>query len=283
MANKTFQGRIVQKHDTSANWEKATNFIPLKGEIIIYDDLNKIKIGDGATTVVNLDFTSIPIATSNTIGGVKPITKTANMTQDVGMDSNGKLWTALDGGISGAKVGDLIKVKTVDTSGKPTAWETAVPGTDYLSESDLFICTVTASGTSYTCDKTPQQVLSAVSAGKIAIAKLNAAVYFLAAGNTQAVYFTRTDNTTVYTLLVMGTGAARLNTTSIQAANLITDLESNKTSDTTYPSSKAVWDTTPHPDAKTNKQTQPVSMDSDGKLWTEPASTTIVTWVDDGT
>ena len=46
MANKTFQGRIVQKHDTKANWEKATNFIPLKGEIILYDDLNEIKIGD---------------------------------------------------------------------------------------------------------------------------------------------------------------------------------------------------------------------------------------------
>lgn len=58
MANKTFQGRIVQKHDTKANWDKATNFIPLKGEIIIYDDLNKIKIGDGSTTVGNLTFSN---------------------------------------------------------------------------------------------------------------------------------------------------------------------------------------------------------------------------------
>lgn len=33
---------------------------------------------------------------------------------------------------SGAKVGDLIKVKAVDASGKPTAWEIAVAGTDYL-------------------------------------------------------------------------------------------------------------------------------------------------------
>lgn len=56
MANKTFQGRIVQKHDTKANWDKATNFVPLKGEIIIYDDLKKIKIGDGTTKVGNLDF-----------------------------------------------------------------------------------------------------------------------------------------------------------------------------------------------------------------------------------
>lgn len=56
MANKTFQGRIVQKHDTEANWKKATNFVPLKGELIIYDDLNKIKIGDGTTKVNDLKF-----------------------------------------------------------------------------------------------------------------------------------------------------------------------------------------------------------------------------------
>ena len=56
MANKTFQGRIVQKHDTKANWEKATNFVPLKGEIIVYDDLNKIKIGDGNTKINDLKF-----------------------------------------------------------------------------------------------------------------------------------------------------------------------------------------------------------------------------------
>ena len=56
MANKTFQGRIIQKHDTKANWDKATNFVPLKGEIIVYDDLKKIKIGDGATKVGSLAF-----------------------------------------------------------------------------------------------------------------------------------------------------------------------------------------------------------------------------------
>ena len=56
MANKTFQGRIVQKHDTEANWKKAINFVPLKGEIILYDDLNEIKIGDGTTKINDLDF-----------------------------------------------------------------------------------------------------------------------------------------------------------------------------------------------------------------------------------
>ena len=33
---------------------------------------------------------------------------------------------------SGAAVGDLIKVKAVDASGRPTAWAVAVAGTDYL-------------------------------------------------------------------------------------------------------------------------------------------------------
>ena len=51
--------RMQQKIDTTANWEKAINFIPLKGEIIVYQDDNvptKIKIGDGTTKVNDLDF-----------------------------------------------------------------------------------------------------------------------------------------------------------------------------------------------------------------------------------
>ena len=72
MANKTFQGRIVQKHDTKAKWDKSTNFIPLKGEIIVYDDLKKIKIGDGATKVGSLTFINdLPIANKDVLGGIK--------------------------------------------------------------------------------------------------------------------------------------------------------------------------------------------------------------------
>lgn len=44
---KKLLSRIQNKHDTLENWNKATNFIPLKGEIIVYDDIGKIKIGDG--------------------------------------------------------------------------------------------------------------------------------------------------------------------------------------------------------------------------------------------
>lgn len=63
MAEKTLQSRIIQKHDTAANWALATNFIPKLGEIIIYDadDNNskpKIKIGNGIDKVSDLEFFS---------------------------------------------------------------------------------------------------------------------------------------------------------------------------------------------------------------------------------
>ena len=38
---------------------------------------------------------------------------------------------------SGAAVGDMIKVKAVDASGRPTAWAVAVAGKDYLTEAPV--------------------------------------------------------------------------------------------------------------------------------------------------
>ena len=60
MANeKELKSRLLQKHDTEENWNKATNFVPKAGEIIVYDGDNpKIKIGDGAKTVTNLEYAS---------------------------------------------------------------------------------------------------------------------------------------------------------------------------------------------------------------------------------
>lgn len=55
---KTIKARQIQKNDTSANWSKAVNFTPLKGELIVYTDLNKIKIGDGVTKVNDLPFSN---------------------------------------------------------------------------------------------------------------------------------------------------------------------------------------------------------------------------------
>ena len=56
LADKNLKTRIVNKNGTSAEWEKATSFVPKKGELILYTDLNKIKIGDGVTKVNDLPF-----------------------------------------------------------------------------------------------------------------------------------------------------------------------------------------------------------------------------------
>ena len=61
MAIKTLNSRMQQRHDIENNWNKAVNFIPLAGEIIIYDpdtahSYARLKCGDGVTTVVNLPF-----------------------------------------------------------------------------------------------------------------------------------------------------------------------------------------------------------------------------------
>lgn len=53
--------RAQQKHDIEANWIKAVNFIPLAGEIIIYDtdeyyNYVRYKIGNGMTKVNELPF-----------------------------------------------------------------------------------------------------------------------------------------------------------------------------------------------------------------------------------
>lgn len=57
--------RLTLKHDIAANWKKAVNFIPLAGEIIIYDgivedgkyiEIPKLKIGDGKTKLNDLPF-----------------------------------------------------------------------------------------------------------------------------------------------------------------------------------------------------------------------------------
>ena len=61
MAEKNVQARIQHKHDTEANWNKALNFIPKIGEIIVYDiddncNYSRFKIGDGVRTINDLEF-----------------------------------------------------------------------------------------------------------------------------------------------------------------------------------------------------------------------------------
>ena len=64
MATVEINTRIQHKHDIEANWQQAVDFIPLAGELIIYDidenyDYQRTKIGDGATPITELPFAVI--------------------------------------------------------------------------------------------------------------------------------------------------------------------------------------------------------------------------------
>lgn len=74
---------------------------------------------------------SLPTASATELGGVKADSAEAADTQPVRIGGDGKLYTAASGdtdislGLTSASVGQIIKVKAVDESGKPTAWEAA--------------------------------------------------------------------------------------------------------------------------------------------------------------
>lgn len=64
MIEKIIPSRITNKHDTEANWNAKSDFIPKQGEFIVYDKDDthacaRLKMGDGETTIVNLPFISI--------------------------------------------------------------------------------------------------------------------------------------------------------------------------------------------------------------------------------
>lgn len=69
MEKKVLKTRILLKHDSEENWLKATGFIPLAGEMIIYDadethDYERIKIGNGIDNVNSLVFVNEEITES---------------------------------------------------------------------------------------------------------------------------------------------------------------------------------------------------------------------------
>ena len=61
MSTNTLISRVQCKRDTEANWITNSSFVPLNGEIIVYvadstHPFPRMKIGDGQTTIANLEF-----------------------------------------------------------------------------------------------------------------------------------------------------------------------------------------------------------------------------------
>ena len=68
---KRINSRIANKHETEAVWEAHPDFIPMQGELIVYDaDENvkheRVKMGDGTTPVNDLPFIGNELQISET-------------------------------------------------------------------------------------------------------------------------------------------------------------------------------------------------------------------------
>lgn len=109
-------------------------------------------------------------------------------------------------------------------------------------ERELFICTITASGGAYTCDRTTADIVLAKNAGKVIYAYDGTVFYPSTVVNGAAVRFEVLNgvNDIGYTLLANGT-MARINVQLQQTSNRVTSMSESST-DAQYPSAKCVWD-----------------------------------------
>ena len=93
-------------------------------------------------------------------------------------------------GVSGASVGQIVKIKSVDNSGKPTAWEAI----DMPAEAFTINLTMAGDG-SITADKTFAEIKAAYDSGKMATAKCFGALIPLIAYESGIAYFQMTMDT----------------------------------------------------------------------------------------
>lgn len=181
-------------------------------------------------------------------------------------------------GLTGASIGDMIKIKSVDTDGKPTEWEilgssdvefTANRVTTIDENSDdehypsagavydaiesaggTFMVTVTQTDDVYSADKTFAEIKAAINSGLSVIARYSYFVYCPLIINDSAVFFGFTchygeDISTIR--MISCTSANEWDVGEIyleQTSNKITTLSADST-DTQYPSAKAVYDSLP--------------------------------------
>ena len=118
----------------------------------------------------------------------------------------------------------------------------AVPGTDYLAESDVVYCHITGSGSDLASDMTPAEILEAVESGKLVYAvDLTRTYPVVAAAPTISQFSITLLNGKVVGYQIGASGVTQVIREMQDSANKVKSVSAEST-DTQYPSAKAVWD-----------------------------------------
>lgn len=160
---KTIQATVKNRTDTAANWTQK-NPVLAEGEIIVVQTSageTRLKIGDGVKT-----FTQLPYTDEQIYNNV--VTSVNGQTGDITLANDSKSL-----GLASAAVGQIPKIKAVDSNGVPMEWEAADmssgSSSDYVI--NVTLDTLQSSignwvlGYSCTCDKTYAEVLAAYRSG----------------------------------------------------------------------------------------------------------------------
>lgn len=159
---KTIQATVKNRTDTAANWTQK-NPVLAEGEIIVVQTSageTRLKIGDGVKA-----FTQLPYIDEQIYNNV--VTSVNGQTGDITLANDSKSL-----GLASATVGQIPKIKAVDSNGVPTEWEPATlsgSSSDYVI--NVTLDTLQSSignwvlGYSCTCDKTYTEVLAAYQSG----------------------------------------------------------------------------------------------------------------------
>ena len=160
---------------------------------------------------------TLPVASSTTLGGVKPVAKTASMTQEVGVDASGALYTEPCSGGGGtvteADIENALGYKPIGAADVPVK---KVNGATGEVKSTFFVTITSAEDESISADKTLEEIYTAYEKGYAVYAKtatspqiivpLTIAVH---SGNDYAVVFNGAvtfGNTTEYAISNDGSG-----------------------------------------------------------------------------
>lgn len=179
MSDKTLKTRIQHKRGTANDWSQATNFIPLDGELIIYNEKDgtspKFKVGDGVTLVGNLPFVTSESTeggdylslTGGTLTGSLAIDRGANYSDFrinrivnevknssiIYLANNGNLH--LDKRVGDATENFLNLTSTNTTLGKPLALNSGGTGATTANEAEFNINGGIGEATDNVVDSTP--------------------------------------------------------------------------------------------------------------------------------